>query len=334
MKNFLNNLSIRPLLGFTFALAILVMAALLLWQPWDNGGVDLGPESVDAVGTDSSTATPTANNLSGILATTDLGLGSNRVSFLLVSPIALITVSQVSVTSIYHQVNDSSPVAPVAKEESTASFYLWPYGTRGNYVTQLIFDRPGDWELVVDVEDSDGIVSTARIPLQVRNTSATPAIGSLPPITTNKTVADVTSLDQLTTGSSPDPELYQKTILEVVNSNNPSLVVFASPALCTSPTCGPQVETVQEIKNLYKDQASFIHVEVYDNPDEIQGDLSAARYSPVVEAWGLNDIEDYLNESWVFILDREGRIALKYQGFASAEELEQGLLQVMQASSS
>ena len=90
----------------------------------------------------------------------------------------------------------------------------------------------------------------------------------------------------------------------------------------------------QEIKDLYKDQASFIHVEVYDNPDEIQGDLSAVRYSPVVEAWGITDIEDYFNESWVFILDREGRIALKYQGFASAEELEQDLLQVLQSSSS
>jgi hypothetical protein len=94
------------------------------------------------------------------------------------------------------------------------------------------------------------------------------------------------------------------------------------------------VETVKEIKDRFRGQANFIHVEVYDNPDEIQGDLSVARYSPVVEAWGLTDIEDYLNESWVFILDREGRIALKYQGFASAEELERDLVWVLQSASS
>ena len=334
MNDLLKNLSMRYLLGFTFAIAILVVGGVALWQPWDGGGADSYPDSSDAESTGASTATPSANQLSGILATTDLGLGPNRVSFLLLSPLALITVPQVSVTSVYRQADGSQPVAPVVKEESTASFYLWPYGTRGNYVTQLTFDRPGDWELVVDVTDEDGSVSTARIPLQVGATSATPSIGSLPPMTANKTVADVTSLSQLTTGSSPDPELYQTTISEAVNSREPALVVFASPALCTSPTCGPQVETVQEIKDLYRGQASFIHVEVYDNPDEIQGDLSTTRYSPVVEAWGITDIEDYINESWVFILDREGRIALKYQGFASAEELEQGLLQVIQAASS
>ena len=45
--------------------------------------------------------------------------------------------------------------------------------------------------------------------------------------------------------------------------------------------------------------------------------------------WGLSEIEDYLNESWVFILDREGRVTRKYEGFASADELEQGLAEVI-----
>ena len=35
------------------------------------------------------------------------------------------------------------------------------------------------------------------------------------------------------------------------------------------------------------------------------------------------------NESWVFILDREGRVTRKYEGFASADELEQGLAEVI-----
>ena len=327
----MRHLSIRHYLGSIAVLVPFVVVALLLWQPWDNGEADSSSETSNVGNDPISTATPAANGLSGILATTDLSLGPNRVSFLVISPSALVTVPQVSVTSTYLPA-DGSP--PVVKEEGTAPFYLWPYGTRGNYVTQLTFDRPGDWELAVSVQDADGFVGTARISMKVKETSVTPALGSLPPMKANKTVADVTSLSQLTTGSSPDPELYQMTIAQAVSSQSPSLVVFASPALCTSPTCGPQVETVWELKESYKDQANFIHVEVYDNPDEIQGDLSVARYSPVVEAWGLTDIEGYLNESWVFILDREGRIALKYQGFASAEELEQDLLRVLQSSPS
>ena len=116
MKYFLKNLSIRYLLGFTFTIAILVVGGLVLWQPWGSGGADLNPDSSDARSTETSTATPSANELSGILATTDLGLGTNRVSFLLVSPTALVTVPQVSVTSMYHQGGGSQPVAPIAKE--------------------------------------------------------------------------------------------------------------------------------------------------------------------------------------------------------------------------
>ena len=125
MEDLLKNLSIRYLLGFTFTIAILVVGGLILWQPWDSGGADLNPDSSAARSTEAPTATPSANELSGILATTDLGLGPNRVSFLLLSPTALVTVPQVFVTSMYRQVDGSQSVA---KEESTASFYLWPYG--------------------------------------------------------------------------------------------------------------------------------------------------------------------------------------------------------------
>ena len=284
------------------------------------------PEATPTSTPTSTAGTPNAEII-GLLATTDLSVGTNRVSFLLLSLDALITIPEASVTSLYSPADN---VPPLVKETVVGLFHLWPYGTRGNYSMQLTFDVPGDWELDVNVQDADGTISTVRIPLKVKESSFTPAIGAQAPLAPNRILRDVTSLSQLSSGSSPDPELYQKTIAEAVTSNQPSLVVFASPALCTSPTCGPQVETVQSLKERYKDRANFIHVEVYDNPDEIQGDLSRALYSPVVEAWNLASIEGYLNESWVFILDREGRISSKYEGFASEEELEAGLLQVLQ----
>lgn len=120
-----------------------------------------------------------------------------------------------------------------------------------------------------------------------------------------------------------------ETIGNAVASHKPLMLVFSSPSICTSLTCGPQVDVVSELKERYKSQANFVHVEIYDNPDDIQGDLDKARYSPVVEAWGLTRIEGYFNGSWVFILDRDGRIASKYEGFASLDELEVGLLSVL-----
>ena len=302
-------------MGMIATPVVALAVALLVWQPWDNGEATL-PQ-----------ANPSTIELTGLLATTDLGVGSNRVSFLLQSPKALVTVPESAVTSLYLPVDGSSPVTT---EKATASFHLWPYGTRGNYETNFTFDRPGDWALDVKVQEIDGTLGTARIPLTVKESSITPTIGTLPPLTPNKTLRDVNSIEQLTSWSTPDPELYQLTIAEAIASDRPLMLVFSSPSICTSPTCGPQVDTVNQVKERFKDVANFIHVEVYDNPDEIQGDLGNARYAAAVEAWGLPEIEGYLNESWTFIIGRDGLLSAKYEGFATAEELETGLHQVLQ----
>jgi hypothetical protein len=133
----------------------------------------------------------------------------------------------------------------------------------------------------------------------------------------------------LTTDYTPDPDLYQLTIKEAVENPLPSVVVFASPAFCTSPTCGPQVDTVSELKDELPGQANYIHVEIYDNPAEIQGDLDRAQIFSVVDDWGLTSIEDYFNESWIFILDANGKVQDRFEGFATLDELEGALLKVI-----
>ena len=277
----------------------------------------------EGVGIPAPTEEPAASEaspeLSGILATKDLGVGANRISFLLVSPRALVKVPSATVKSV----NLSAPDAVV--ETSTAEFFLWPFGSRGNYATELTFDQPGEWRLDVEVTEEDGSISMAQIPLTIGERSDTPSFGDGPPSADNKTIDDVGSLAELSTSSMPDADLYQQTVAEALDEAKPLLVVFASPALCTSPTCGPQVETVEGLKDLYKDRASFIHVEVYDNPAEIQGDLDRARYAPMVDEWGLSAQTGYLNESWVFIFGADGTVTSKFQGYASIEELTKAL---------
>ena len=261
----------------------------------------------------------------GILATTDLGLGSNRVAFLLLTPQSLVTVPEVTVTS--HRVTETGTVPETPVQTASARFHLWPFGTRGNYTAHLDFDTPGRWFIEATVADiGDGSPGSVRIPLHVGSETLTPFVGDRPPLDRpNKTISDVGSLQELTTWSQPDPDLYQMRIADSASTGRPTVVVFSSPSLCTSATCGPQVETVAELKNAYRDRVNFVHVEVYDNPLEIQGDLSRARYADTVVAWGLTKIEGYRNESWVFILDSSGRVAARYEGFAAAEELIQGL---------
>ncbi|MCH7607876.1 MAG: thioredoxin family protein [Chloroflexi bacterium] len=270
--------------------------------------------------TPAPTDTPAAaaSKITPLLATTQLRVGTQRVAFLLDSTTALVTAPEVEIRT--------SLAGTSLGETAVAPFYLWPFGTRGTYSTELTFDRPGTWRLDIHVDDGT-FAGDASLLLDVAERSSVVDVGELAPFSNTKTLrSEDGDLSRLTTSSRPDPELYRMTVAEALISGRPSLIVFASPAFCTSPTCGPQVETVSELRALHPDEADFVHVEVYDNPHEIQGDLSRATYAPALAAWGIDAVPGYLNESWVFVLGSDGRIEARFEGYASLRELEAALL--------
>ena len=267
-----------------------------------------------------------AASLTTILATKDLRVGTQRVSFLLTTPSALIKSPTASVTTRRRD-GVGNPVGPVV-ETKEAEFHLWPYGIRGAYSTELTFDQPGQWQLEVSVLDGESAVS-GRLDVDIAEKSRVPDVGSLPPLSRTKILGDGGDVQLLTTDFTPDPDLYQVSIAEAASRGQPVVIVFATPAFCTSPTCGPQVDTVSELKDSHQGEASFIHVEIYDNPDEIQGDLSRARLSEAVAEWKLDQLPDWFNESWTFVLNSEGQIHQRFEGFVTLEELEETLQQVL-----
>jgi hypothetical protein len=213
-------------------------------------------------------------------------------------------------------------------ETKSAGFHLWPYGVRGSYVTEINFDRPGPWRLDVVVEGED-VQGKAEAILNVSEGGGVPNIGSIPPLSRNKTLQSVESIEKLTTDYAPDPDLYQITVEDAVATGKPTVVVFASPAFCTSPTCGPQTATLSELKSGHVGEANFIHVEIYETPDEIQGDLTRATLSQPIQDWGISGLPDWFNESWTFVLDSDGRVSQRFEGFATLEELESALRSVL-----
>ena len=264
--------------------------------------------------------TPTFPDLEGLLGTKDLGVGTNRISFVLQTSEGLVSLPQIEVKSYY----EGGEVESVA-----GRFHLWPFGTRGNYVSEMTFDKAGDWQIEAVIARGEETLASTTMDIEVKEESHTPSIGSAPPLTVNKTATDESGLTEITTWPRADLDLYKSTIPDALESGMPLVVVMSSPGFCTSPTCGPQVDTVTDLKNLYADQVNFIHVEIYDNPMEIQSSLDMGVYSPVVVDWGLTEPEDYLNESWVFIIDEDGLIRAKYEGYASLDELESGLKEVL-----
>jgi len=266
---------------------------------------------------------PTA--LNSIVATNVLEVGEQRVAFLLTTAKGILKTPSALVTPVYL---DGDGYTGPAME---ARFNLWPYGIRGSYSTYANFDRPGRWRLDVQVDNPEG-VDEVQIELEVLEKSPVPAVGSIAQLSETKTLADYPAIEDITTDYSPDPDLYQLSIKEAVQNPLPSVVVFASPAFCTSPTCGPQVDTLSELKEKSPGLANYIHVEIYDNPAEIQGDLDRAEIFSVVDDWGLTSIMDYLNESWTFILDANGKIDDRFEGFATLDELETALAQTLSKS--
>ena len=192
----------------------------------------------------------------------------------------------------------------------------------------MTFDRPGQWRL--DIHAADGDFAAHGVAMfDVEQEAPIPDIGTIPPKSRTKTLQSVGGIEELTTDYTPDPELYQVSVAEAIDATKPAVISFASPAFCTSPTCGPQVDTVSELRAEYPELANFIHVEIYDNPQEIQGDLSKASLVPAVHEWGLVGLDDWLNESWTFVLDPDGRIQHKFEGFVTLVELEEALQQVL-----
>ncbi len=255
------------------------------------------------------------------LASTDLAVGDNRVVFALIRPgIGALKDAQVEVQTFFLSGDDSQKLVQTAPAE----FRAWPGGTAGVYQSNLNFDRPGEWGLGVVATLPDGTELSVGASVEVKRASSTPAIGSPAPRSESKTATAAASLADITTDPDPDPDLYRATIASAIDEARPFLVSFATPAYCRTATCGPQMNIVKEMKGEYSGRMNFIHVEVYDNPSEIRDQgLSVARIAPTVAEWGLP------SEPWTFIVDGEGIVRAKYEGFVDSDELEIAIAEVL-----
>ena len=259
------------------------------------------------------------DGLQAIFATPDLGTGEQRVAVVLTSKKGLVRSPIATLTSYYYP--DGATEGEM-RDTAVALFRPFPLGSRGLYAAQMEFDVPGQWGLEMAVLDEDANTLRAELRFEVPEQTAAPANGAPATASNSKTLA-THSIEQLTTGTLQDTDLYQISIADAVQSRMPTVIVMASPAFCTNAVCGPQVDVLSELEDKYKGRAHFIHIDFFDNPDEIQGDLTRARVSPTVLEWNLPSTE------WSFVVKSDGTIHRRFEGFAPIEELEDALLEVL-----
>ena len=94
--------------------------------------------------------------------------------------------------------------------------------------------------------------------------------------------------------------------------NGPSVIVFATPAWCTSEACGPLLEQVKALSPTYSD-LNYVHVEVYE-------DIQVSSFAelilvPAIDEWSLP------SEPWIFVTDVSGTVVASFEGAASDAEL-------------
>ncbi|MCH8102626.1 MAG: thioredoxin family protein [Chloroflexi bacterium] len=259
-----------------------------------------------------------------ILGTPDLGVGQNRVAFVMTdSDFGIVKFPFSRVETFF------LPDGPGGKKEGpvervNAQFFDFPLRVRGIYVANLNLDRAGTWEIFVTIPDNDGNRIGIRFPFDVADASASVALGERVPPSANRTLSDVDSIFELTTAGKPDPLLYDRSIKSLVDEGRPFVVTFASPAFCTNALCGPQVEVLSSVGERHSDIAEFVHIDLYENPDEIKGDLSRADRTPILEEWGVH------TDEWTFVVNGNGEVVAKFEAFVPEEELEQAVVRFLE----
>ena len=309
--------------AFHLPIALVVLAALVGALSCSsggggNGGSEAPPGMLEEPVLVRGPETPEGLQL--IFATPDLGLGNNRIGFVVTSPRGVVQLPEVEVTSFFYP-SEEGPGEE--KQRVSAVFRPWPFGTRGLHTTELSFDATGTWGIEVDVPGPEGLGGTPMLKFTVAQVPTAVDVGSPAVRSDSKTLNDVDDIAELTTGTLKDEDLYQLTIAEAIDNDLPTVVVMASPAFCTNAVCGPQDSVLHELKENYKGQANFIHVDLYDNPHEIKGDLDLAVLSPTVLEWRLPSTE------WSFVIDSSGIVTGRFEGFATLDELTMALEEVL-----
>jgi hypothetical protein len=211
------------------------------------------------------------------------------------------------------------------KAESDAPFKGTGLAGAGAYVAHIDLSTAGNWGLDIVASRPNGEHATLRLatyadgrPLAVVSNPVVPAVGQAAPATHNPTAkeADPTTIDS---GRPPD-DMHQIAIADAIAQHRPTLVVFASPAFCTSRICGPEVKVVQSLEPTYRDRLTFVHVEIYR---DFVPDASKRQLAQAVVDWRLQ------TEPWIFLIDGKGIIQARFEGPTATDEVQAAIVKLL-----
>jgi hypothetical protein len=179
---------------------------------------------------------------------------------------------------------------------------------RGIYTAEVTLPEAGPWLGVVQVK-KDGKRQNVSLAFQVQDQPKAPVAGTPAPRAASPTVANPLGVDPICTRD-PQCPLHDVSLDTVIGAGKPVAVMLATPALCQSRYCGPVLDDLLTLTDQYKDQITFVHVEIYTN-------LSGNETTPTVQAWGIE------TEPWLFGVDATGNVVARLDGAFGHDEQQQ-----------
>jgi hypothetical protein len=187
-----------------------------------------------------------------------------------------------------------------------------PNAAKTLYVADVPFRKPGKY-VVLGLFRLDNRLVGAGTTVKVVKSSDVPAVGQMAPKITTPTAASVGGDMSKIDTRDPHDDMHDVNFADAYGKR-PIVLVFATPALCQSRVCGPVVDIAEQMRHaLPKDDAAWIHMEIYNNNQLNDG------YRPQLQAFHLS------TEPWLFTIDRKGKIASRIEGAFSASELEKAV---------
>jgi hypothetical protein len=201
---------------------------------------------------------------------------------------------------------ESLAVKPAFQSQTAAKD---PDAAKSVYVAHMPFKTSGQYAVIGVVRLDNRLAATDPVGVKVSKGGKIAAVGTNAPKIHTPTAAsaggDLSKIDTRT----PHDDMHDVDLAAALGKK-PVILVFATPALCQSRVCGPVVDIALQLQAKYRDQADFIHMEIYNDNEVAKG----AR--PQVGAFHLP------SEPWLFTVDKQGKIAARVEGAFSADELE------------
>lgn len=259
--------------------------------------------------------TPTTKDQSDVLSTVMAGSMfqtgiDERISFALFEGVPASLVKADTVVQVAFQKPGTKvltePVLAVRKSEGVEE--------RPYYVVNHRFDAAGDWGMRATVEGrkpGDAVI-TIHDPAAV----PWPTPGSPLPKVATPTAANPLGVDPICTHL-PDPcPWHERSLDAVLGNGKPTIVLLATPALCTSAVCGPVLDILLGEKDSIGTRANVVHVEVFS-------DSTGKTLSPAFAAFKTE------SEPVLYLADKTGVLTERFNGPYDRSEAQAALARLL-----